>query len=349
MAPPSHLFPLGITLPFVLFLIPLFVDPALARGRHVITFSGRGIQPSGLAWDPTAQHFLVGSLLLPAVSSVSDAGVFEILVSDPSLGASSPAVAVAVDDRRRRLLVAFSQPPSLAAYDLRSPIPHSRLFAAHLPDSSADPGGVAVDWATGDAFVTAGDRIWRIDTDGKPSLLSRSAIYEPGLGGLAHVSKGFLLAVQVSTGRVIKVDEEDGAAKAAIGAGGGDSIAVRSDGSAVAAGGRRTTWLTSDDGWAEVAAYDEAAVEKGTARGVAIREGKKAYVLVSPETEEGSSGTDGEEYNGKRWRIEEVEWGREGEGEMVWGFVLLGLGLAYFLYWRFQMRQLVSNMNKKSA
>lgn len=146
---------------------------------------------------------------------------------------------------------------------------------------------------------------------------------------------------------MFKVDEEDGAAKEVLRKGVGaaaEGIAVRSDGGAVLArGGAGTRWLRSRDGWGDAAVQDEAAVEEGwQATAVAVREGRKAYVLVTPGEEEG-----GEEK--KVRRIEEVEWGKEGEGEMVWGFVLIGLGLAYFCYWRFQMGQLVTNLNKKRA
>ncbi|XP_010924183.2 uncharacterized protein [Elaeis guineensis] len=360
------------------FLLLLLVGSALARNRHVITFGSPGLAPVGLAWDPTAQHFLVGSRLRPAVSSVSDAGVVETLLSDPLLPPDSSAPALAVDNRRRRLLVAFARPASLAAYDLRSPRPHRRIFSSSLPDPAAVPGGIAMDSTTGDAFVTSatGNLIWKVDLDGNPTVFSKSPIYFPqesagdedrpeaataegGLGGVAHVSWGFLLAVQGSTGRVFKVDAEWGAARAVTDAGAkkglateAEGVAVRSDGGVVVAGGRAARWLTSQDGWAVAAVYDEAAVEEGRARAVAVREGRRVYLLVTPEEEEDGGnmgrGDDGG-YEGKRNRIEEVEWRRESEEDMVWVLVLVGLGLAYFFYWRFQMGQLVTNMNKKRA
>ncbi|XP_020105693.1 uncharacterized protein LOC109722183 isoform X2 [Ananas comosus] len=356
--------------PYLLLLLLFLLSPEPSagagggRGRHVITFAIAGDVPSGLAWDPTAQHFLVGSLLRPSVSSVSDAGVVEELVSDPSVPPSSPALALAVDAPRRRLLVALARPAALASYDLRSPRPHRRIFAAPLPDPSAVPGAVDVDPATGDAFVTGGGVVWKVDARGIPSVLSQSPIYGSGaLGGAAHVSRGFLLAAQGSTGRVFKVDAEDGAAREVLGGGGGGAkalaaeaiaVAVQSDGSAVVAGGGRVRWLKSGDGWGEAAVYDEAMVEGGVARGAAVREGNRAYVLVTPppNAEENGNlgiGDDGGNNGGKRYRIEEVVWAKEEEGEMVWAFVLVGLGLAYFVYWRFQMGQLVNNMNKKRA
>lgn len=38
--------------------------------------------------------------------------------------------------------------------------------------------------------------------------------------------------------------------------------------------------------------------------------------------------------------------GGEG-GEMVVGFVFVGVALAIFMFWRFQMRELAGSMNKK--
>ncbi|KAJ8460477.1 hypothetical protein OPV22_033403 [Ensete ventricosum] len=340
-------------LPFLLLLLlfALLTGSALGRGRHVIAIPAAVPSPRGLAWDSSEQHFLVGSRLShAAVYSISDAGVAEALVSDPS---SSSVAALAVDHRRRRLLIALARPAALAAYDLRSPRPHRRIFLSSLPDPSAVPGGVAVDPKTGSAFITAGSVVLKVDLDGTASVLSRSAIYgadpsSEGLGAVAHVSHGFLLVVERGgTGRIFKVDEEDGAAKEVLRKGVGaaaEGIVVRSDGGAVLArGGAGARWLRSVDGWGDAAVQDEAAVDEGwQATAVAVREGRRAYVLVTPGEEEG-----GEEK--KVRRIEEVEWRKEGEGEMVWGFVLIGLGFAYFCYWRFQMGQLVTNLNKKTA
>ncbi|KAG6473470.1 hypothetical protein ZIOFF_067386 [Zingiber officinale] len=117
---------------------------------------------------------------------------------------------------------------------------------------------------------------------------------------------------------------------------------MRADGGAVVArGGAGALWLRSRDAWSEAGLEDEAAVEEGwRATAVAVREGRRAYVLVTPADE-------GLEEQGSR--IEEVEWSKEREDETVWLFVLIGLGFAIFLYWRYQMRQLVTNMNKKIA
>jgi preprotein translocase subunit YajC len=59
---------------------------------------------------------------------------------------------------------------------------------------------------------------------------------------------------------------------------------------------------------------------------------------------EGITGNGGREWFG----IEEVRSEKENEDEKMWVYVLIGLGLAYFLIWRFQMKQLVKNMDKKT-
>lgn len=188
--------------------------------------------------------------------------------------------------------------------------------------------------------------VWRADLDGVVSDLSRSAIYgDNGLTAVAHASKGFLIVVQGKTGRVFKVDEENGAAMEVIGRNGtpapnAEAVALMADGGAVFAGGKAVRMVRSGDGWTEAAVKSEEKVEEGKkCVGVTVRNGNKVYLLVSPETDK-----DGE---GSRSRIEEVEW--EEEGDMLWAMVFLGFGLAYFLYWRFQMGQLVTTMNKKRA
>lgn len=176
--------------------------------------------------------------------------------------------------------------------------------------------------------------------------MSKSPILEE-IVGISFSTRGFLLAAG-RHGKVFKVDSEDGATKEVILSGKlpAETVAItaKRDGSAVVAGRSGVARLRSGDGWAEAGVEDEANAEVGEkVYGAAVREGKREYLLVGPDKEEGSIGTTGE------WRIEEVEWPRDGEGDMVWGMVLLGLGLAYFLYWRFQMGQLVSSVNKKRA
>lgn len=53
--------------------------------------------------------------------------------------------------------------------------------------------------------------------------------------------------------------------------------------------------------------------------------------------------------NSKRdeFSIVEIESEVERKEENIWIYILIGLGLAYFTIWRFQMKKLVQGMNKK--
>lgn len=53
-------------------------------------------------------------------------------------------------------------------------------------------------------------------------------------------------------------------------------------------------------------------------------------------------------FDGEIEKDREVRSEKENEDEKMWVYVLIGLGLAYFLIWRFQMKQLVKNMDKKT-
>ncbi|KAJ6826179.1 uncharacterized protein M6B38_372190 [Iris pallida] len=349
---PSTKSQMSSSLSCVLFLILLLVVPTLSSRRHVITIPSSSLRPSSLAWDPSAQHFLVSSR--DSVSSVSDAGVIQTLLTLTLTPADSASItAVAIDGPNRRLVVASPSPSSVAAYDLRSPQPHPQLFSSSSFSSSPLPDRItslAVDPSSGSTFISVPNSIFVSDRDGNVSLLSKSPILEE-IVGISFSTRGFLLAAG-RHGKVFKVDSEDGATKEVILSGKlpADTLAIaaKRDGSAVVAGRSGVARLRSGDGWAEAGVEDEAKAEVGEkVYGAAVREGKREYLLVGPDHQEGSTGA--ASASAGDWRIEEVEWPRDGEGDMVWGMVLLGLGLAYFLYWRFQMGQLVSSVNKKRA
>ncbi|KVH97637.1 uncharacterized protein LOC112523654 isoform X1 [Cynara cardunculus var. scolymus] len=345
----------------------LFQAPSFASKPHLINFRSPNLYPESMSWDPTAQHFLVGSLRYPTLLSVSDAGVVNTLVSDTSLPEDSSFLGITVDVIRNRVLVVVhprSDPSNcaLAAYDLRTP--HRRLFLATLHDpasttSSSGANDVAVDFS-GNAFVTnsASNLIWKVDLEGKVSVLSESKIFKKtpvdpttpysscGLNGIAYSSKGYLLVVQSNTGNLYKVDSEDGTARKvqlnrALTA--PDGIAIRSDGVLLVVSQYKLYFIKSSDSWSDGVVYDETALDSDRfPTSVTTGAEDRVYVLYG-HLKEGMMGN----LQRDQFSILEVRSEDESGDEAIWVYVLIGFGFAYFLFWRFQMRQLFSNMNKK--
>lgn len=355
----------------LLQLLLLPVGPTIANGPHLINIRYPNLYPESLDWDPSAQHFVVGSMGHGTVHSVSDAGVLETIVSDPNLPPKVSVLGIAVDSLRQRLLaVIHAVPPlptfnALAAYDLSRPPPHPRIFLAPLTDpSSPDLPTVANDVSVdpaGNAYVTnsAGYFIWKIDTEGRDSIFSNSSVFRAhpvpddffapwcGINGIAYTRKGSFLVVQTNTGKVFKIDADDGTARLVLLSKdllGADGIAMRADGTAVVVSYNRAWFLKSDDAWAEAVVFDEIPLDASKfPTAVTVREGKP-YVVYGHVDDLMKGNAEREEFS-----IEEIESEREKQGEKVWLLVLIGFGLAYFLYWRFQMGKLVKNMNKKMS
>ncbi|KAL1338591.1 hypothetical protein HN51_033212 [Arachis hypogaea] len=361
-------------LPWILFflLATVEISTALVAGNsQVITFRSPKLFPEGLAWDPTGQNFLVGSLHHRTISNVSNAGVIETLISDTSLPENVTILGLAVDSRNHRVLAALHAfkplPPfnALAAYDLHS---GNRLFLTVLPtndnsDESTTANDVAVDFK-GNAYVTnsGGNYIWKVNEKGEASILSNSRRFteQPvdreawyslcGLNGIAYVSSGYLLAVQSNTGKMFKVDPEDGTAKLValnedlIGA---DGVVSRSDGVVLVVSPvtGKLWFLKSKDEWGEGVVFDKIDLDlEGFPTSVAVGQRDRAYVLYG-HVKEGIWG------NAEResFEIEEVRSLSEVEGVNVyWMYVIVGVGLAYFLYWRLQMGHFVNTMDKKT-
>ncbi|KAF8399013.1 hypothetical protein HHK36_014880 [Tetracentron sinense] len=192
-------------------------------------------------------------------------------------------------------------PPSLRCPSrLRPLFSQTRLFLAPLTnDLTSDcqiANAVAVDYK-GNAFVTnsAGNFIWKVNSNGQPSIFSRSPMFtsqyvDPnlpysfcGLNGIAYISKGYLLVVQSNTGKMFKVDADDGTASMVLltkDLMGADGIAVRSDGVAVVVSQQTAWFLKSDDSWGEAVVYDETTLDaEKFPTSVAIREDDRAYVV----------------------------------------------------------------------
>ncbi|KAF2300417.1 hypothetical protein GH714_013099 [Hevea brasiliensis] len=360
---------------FIFFLFGGIIR-SIAGKSHIIHFRSPNLYPEGLAYDPSAQHFIVGSFRDRTIHAVSDAGVVETLISDPSLPLNATFLGLAVDSVNNRLLAVIHSfaplPPfnALAAYDLRT---RQRLFLSLLPDGDvtstdrAAANAVTVDFK-GNAYITnsmgnsEGNFIWKVNTEGEASIFSRSPIFNQhpvdrnapfsycGLNGIAYVSKGYLLVVQSNTGKMFKVDAEDGTARTVLlneDLNLPDGIAIRRDGvvlvvSPVEDG--KLWFLKSDDSWGEGVVYDKIDLDaERFPTSVAVGRDDRAYVVYG-RVIESIMGKEGREW----FDIEEVKSERERKDENVWVFVLIGLGLAYFFFWRFQMKQLVKNMYKKN-
>ncbi|KAL8531826.1 hypothetical protein ACS0TY_008431 [Phlomoides rotata] len=351
----------------VIVLLVFIVAPTQCRKRHVINFRSPNLYPESFTWDPKSDHFVVGSLRHRQLISVSDAGVVSTLLSDDSLPSNSSFLGISLDPRRHRprllAVVRRLSPPfsALASYDLPT---FRQLFLAPLDGLLPSPiaaNDVAVDYS-GNAYVTdsANDVIFKVSEQGQVKILSRSQVFKSeavdqtlsykdcGLNGVVYNPKGYLLVTQSNTGKLFKVDADDGTARQVIlnkDLTAADGIAARKDGVVLVVSKHKLYYIKSDDSWSQGSVFDETALEEERhASAVAVGADDRAYVLYG-HIDEGMMG------NSERdeFCIVEVDSEVESKGENVWIFVLIGLGLAYFFFWRMQMRRLVQNMNKKTA
>ncbi|KAJ7954218.1 Six-bladed beta-propeller, TolB-like protein [Quillaja saponaria] len=359
---------------FLIITLATIPIPVLARKPHIIEFRSPNLYPESLVRDPSGQHFLVGSHRRRIIASVSDAGVVDTFIHDSSLPENVTVLGLAVDTYRHRLLaVIHAMEPLprfnvLAAYDLRT---RQRIFLSILPTDDEDSisagnrrenaNDVAVDFK-GNAYVTnsVGNYIWKVNKRGEVSIFSRSPQYTAHsvdhntpwsfcwLNGIAYDSKGYFLVVQSNTGKMFKVDADDGTARLVLlnkDMDGADGIAIRRDGVVLVVSSTKLWYLKSQDNWGEGVVYDEIDLDAERFATSVVGEEDRAYVLYGHVNEgimEGKVGRD-------NFGIEEVRSEKESGEDNVWIFVLVGLGLAYFLFWRFQMRRLMTNMDKKTT
>lgn len=154
--------------------------------------------------------------------------------------------------------------------------------------------------------------------------------------------------VQSNTGKLFKVNAEDGSARTVllnVDLTAADGIAVRRDGVIIVVSQYKAYFIKSDSSWAEGVVFDETALETNRfPTAVTVGADDRVYVLYG-HVDEGLLGnsTRGE------FSIVEIESEKEKKEDAVWIYVLIGFGFAYFVFWRFQMRHLYTNMNKKRS
>ncbi|XP_073066153.1 uncharacterized protein [Primulina eburnea] len=345
----------------VTLVLVFLVRATDSRKPHVINFRWPGLYPESFTWDPKSDHFVVGSTRLRELISVSDAGVTSALTSEFTIPSNSSFLGIALDPNHDRLLAVVHRTAplfnALASYHL----PTFRILSlTHLP-SAAVANDVAVDFS-GNAYVTdsANDVIFKVNEHGDVSTLSESKVFKSqavdttafyrdcGLNGIVYNTKGYLLVTQSNTGKLYKVDAEDGTARRVIlnrDLTAADGMAVRPDGVVLVVSRHKLYFIKSDDSWSEGVVFDETPLlEERQASAVAVGAENRVYVLYGHVNEGMMEDSERGEFS-----IVEVESESESKEENVWIFVLIGLGLVYFLIWRFQMRSLVQKMNKKTA
>ncbi|KAI5381624.1 hypothetical protein KIW84_UN0580 [Lathyrus oleraceus] len=258
---------------------------ALAENSHVTNFQSPNLYPESLAWDPLKQHFLVGSLRHRTISSISDAGIIETLISDTSLPENVTVVGITVDTRNNRVLAVIHAvkplPPfnALAAYDLKS---GNRLFLSPLPtDEEALANDVDVDY-NGNAYVTnsIGNYIWKVNVKGEASIFSKSPRFTEH-----PVDRDTPYSYIGLNGKVFKVDADDGTARHVLlneDLTRPDGVVFRSDGVVlvVSPQANKLWLLKSNNGWGEGVVYDKIDLEsEGYPTSVVSRGRDKMYVL----------------------------------------------------------------------
>ena len=198
-----------ITTTLVAGLVGTATPAAATHGLPpVLTIAAENQFPEGVAWDPTRQSLLVGSLRTPAlITAVGRDGVNRTVVSDPDLPGF---IGLKVDARRNRILAAIGSPfapgPSfLAVYDLTT---GAREQLVDLSGEGHAANDVTLDPA-GNAYVsdTGAGAVYRVDLVGNVTTLVSDPRLTPapGANGIVWHPRGYLVVANYTTGRLYRL------------------------------------------------------------------------------------------------------------------------------------------------
>lgn len=183
-------------------------------GPDRIDFDSTNLQPEGVAFDPWADEFLVGSRTQGTIHHVSDSGVLRLLTEDSPM---SSTLGLEVDHETARVLAAGEtapNTPALGSFDLAT---GATVAVIDLSSIAPGPARLANDVAlssSGRAYVTdtLAGAIYRVEPDGTASvfLANHADLVLPN-GIVAHPD-GFLLVNSISGPSLLRVplDEPGG-------------------------------------------------------------------------------------------------------------------------------------------
>ncbi|MFB9905005.1 hypothetical protein [Allokutzneria oryzae] len=218
----------GLAAVAVLGLTAVPATPAAAeqsrRCPEVVQGSAPRLHPEGVAFDPTRDRFLVGSVRHGTVSVANPDGTVRTLVDDPQL---ITTMGLAVDVRRGRVLVAngdvaigtrtspatLNKTAGLGVYDLRTGgrIAYHDLGA--LDPARKHFGNDIALAPDGTAYVTDSysGAVYRVPLSGPATVLLRDDRLMPtgsgnGANGIVLHPKGYLLIAHSSGRALYKLD-----------------------------------------------------------------------------------------------------------------------------------------------
>lgn len=186
-----------------------------------IEFDAPEAYPEGIAYDSISQVYFVSSARLGNIGKVTPAGMYSIVLNDPSLK-SSYGIKVHPDGKRVFACIGDANYSKFTSPDTRKKM--ARLIGVDIATgkktndidlSDLIPGEHFVNDLTFDgqqnAYVTDSfaNAIYKVTPDGKASVFSQSPLFKTkgiGLNGIVYHPAGYLLAVSSGTGAIYKID-----------------------------------------------------------------------------------------------------------------------------------------------